>query len=67
MESGGICQLNFTYKPLFFIYNINAVVCMSYTASYLFFVHNETTARIKRQYIISKDDLKKSFNLKARE
>lgn len=67
MENGEICQLNFTYKPLFFIYNIKAVVCMLYTESYLFFVHNETTARKKRQYIISKDDLKKSFNLNARE
>lgn len=47
MENGEICQLNFTYKPLFFIYNIKAVVCMLYTESYLFFVHNETTARKK--------------------
>lgn len=42
-------------------------VCYTLSLSYLFFVYNETTARKKRQYIISKDDLKRSFNLKARE
>lgn len=41
-------------------------VCYILSLSYFFFVHNENTAR-KRQFFISKDDLTKSFNLKARE
>lgn len=34
-ENGGICQLKSTCMSLFFMYNINVVLCILYTESFL--------------------------------